>query len=136
MAAAAIPELDRRGLRAFGITTGLAVAALFGLTLPWLLEHPIPLWPWALAAALVAAGLAAPKLLRPIYRGWMRFGLLMSRVTTPLLLGVLFIAIVTPIARVRALRGHDPLARRAEPQARSYRVPSAERSARDLERPF
>ena len=46
MLRSAIPELDRRGLRSFGLTTGLMVAALFGLALPWLLEHQVPIWPW------------------------------------------------------------------------------------------
>jgi hypothetical protein len=41
----AIPELDRRGLRSFGLATGLTVGALFGLALPWLLEHDVPIWP-------------------------------------------------------------------------------------------
>lgn len=133
----AVPELDRRGLRSFGLTTGLTIAALFGLAVPWLLEHDaIPVWPWAVAGALVALAAAAPLLLRPVYRAWMTFGLLMSRVTTPLLLATLFILVVTPIARARALLGNDRLARRFLPSAASYRTPSNAPTARDLERPF
>ena len=37
-----IPELDRKGLREFGITTGIIVVIIFGLFFPWLLEHAIP----------------------------------------------------------------------------------------------
>jgi hypothetical protein len=132
----AIPELDRRGLRSFGITTGLMIAALFGLTLPWLLEHEIPVWPWAIAGALVGFAAAAPLLLRPLYRAWMTFGLLMSRVTTPLLLGIMFVLVITPIARVRALRGNDRMARRYAPDATSYRIASKPSTAHDLERPY
>jgi hypothetical protein len=132
----AIPEPDRRGLRSFGLTTGLVVGTLFGAALPWLLEHRVPIWPWAIAAALVGLAAAAPALLRPVYRAWMTFGLVMSRLTTPLLLGILFVLVVTPIARLRALRGRDPLARRLMPGARSYRIASKPATARDLERPF
>lgn len=70
-------------------------------------KDKIPLWPWFASGPLVGAGTAAPLILRPVYRAWMRFGLLMSRVTTP------------------------PLR-----EARAYRVASTPRSAQDLERPF
>jgi hypothetical protein len=86
--------------------------------------------------ALVGLAATAPSLLRPVYRGWMTFGLVMSRVTTPLLLGILFLLVVTPIAMVRALRGDDRLSRRYAPDATSYRVVSKPPTARDLERPF
>jgi hypothetical protein len=133
----AIPEVDRRGLRSFGLSTGLMVAALFGLALPWLLEHEeMPIWPWAVAVALVALAAAAPSWLRPLYRGWMAFGLAMGRITTPLLLGVLFLGVMTPIARLRALFGADRLARRFDRSARSYRIASRAATSRDLERPF
>ena len=132
----AIPELDLRGLRSFGLTTGLTVGALFGLALPWLLEHQVPIWPWAIAGPWWALQRPHPGVLRPVYRAWMAFGLVMSRITTPLLLGLLFIAVATPIARLRALRGNDPLARRFLPGAGSYRIASKPSTAKDLERPF
>lgn len=132
----AIPELDRRGLRSFGVVTGLAVGALFGVALPWLLEHAVPIWPWAVAGALVGLAEAAPMLLRPVYRVWTAFGLLMSRITTPLLLGTMFLLVVTPIARLRALLGKDPLARRFVPGSDSYRIASKPTTARDLEKPY
>ncbi len=133
----AVPELDRRGLRSFGLTTGAMVAVLFGLAVPWLLEHErMPVWPWAVTGALVALAAAAPAALRPVYRAWMAFGLLMSRVTTPLLLGIVFLLVVTPIARVRAAFGNDPLARRFARGATTYRIASKPSNAHDLERPY
>ena len=132
----AIPDVDRRGLRSFGLSTGTSVGALFGLALPWLLEHELPIWPWPVAGTLVGLAAGAPALLRPVYRAWMGFGLVMSRITTPLLMGVLFLVAVTPIARLRALSGTDRLARRFMRDAKSYRIPSKPSNARDLERPF
>jgi hypothetical protein len=75
-------------------------------------------------------------LLRPVYRGWMTFGLAMGRVTTPVLLGVVFLLVVTPIARLRALAGSDRLARRFNRGASSYRIASKAATPGDLERPF
>lgn len=136
MVDAVIPELDRKGLRSFGVVTGCIVAALFGLLFPWLLSRQIPVWPWVLAGALTAWALAAPATLRPVYRGWMRFGLLMGRIMTPLLLGIVFVVVITPIARVRALLGRDSLARKLTPDASTYRIQSRTSGPSDLERPF
>lgn len=131
-----ISEPDRAGLRSFGLTTGAMVAALFGLFFPWLLEHAVPLWPWAVGGTLVLWGLLAPASLRPVYRGWMRFGLIMSRVTTPLILGLVFYVLITPVALIRGLLRRDSLARRLDGSLASYRVKSRAPGRTSLERPF
>lgn len=131
-----IPELDRKGLREFGLVTGAVVVALFGLFFPWVLGLDWPLWPWIVAAPLWVLALAQPYWLRWIYRGWMRFGLLASRVTTPLLLGIVFFVMIAPIAMVRRLWGKDPMKRALEPDRDSYRVRSTSSPRDKLERPF
>jgi hypothetical protein len=131
-----IPELDRKGLRDFGLVTGGIVAALFGLFFPWLLERQWPLWPWVLFGLLGGFGLVAPLALRPVYHGWMRFGLLLSKVTTPLILGIVFFLVISPFGLLRRLNRKDPLTRAFDAQARSYRVPSPEKPSNHLERPF
>ena len=130
-----IPELDRKGLRDFGLVTGGIVAALFGLFFPWLLERPLPLWPWVLFAVLGIWGLVAPMSLRPVYRAWMRFGLLMSRVTTPLIMGIVFFLMITPMALVWKLFGKDAMARKLD-NSTSYRVQSRKPPIENLKRPF
>lgn len=131
-----IPELDRKGLREFGIVTGAIVAGLFGLFLPWLLELPYPLWPWIVFAVLASWSLVAPASLRPVYRAWMRFGYVMGRIMTPVVLGLLFYVVFTPMARIRGLFGKDSMARRLDPDADSYRVISKTPPTKNLERPF
>lgn len=131
----AIPELDRKGLRHFGITTGAIVVLIFGLFFPWLLDRAWPLWPWLLCAVLALWGLAAPMSLRPVYRGWMRFGLLASRVMTPLIMGIIFYLLITPFGLVRRMFGKDTLPKRFDPTP-SYRVPSRPAPAEKLRRPF
>lgn len=131
-----IPELGRSGLRGFGLLLGGMVAGLFGLLFPWLLDRPWPLWPWAVFATLAVWALAIPRSLRPIYRVWMRFGLLLSRITTPVILGLVYFVIVTPMAALLHLRRNDPMARRFDPGARSYRIPSRKAPIKHLEKPF
>jgi Saxitoxin biosynthesis operon protein SxtJ len=131
-----IPDLDRHGLRRFGLVTGAIVAVLFGLAFPWLLGRAWPWWPWALFAILGGLGLAVPEWLGPIYKGWMRFGLLASRVTTPLILGIVFFLVVSPMALVKRVTGRDAMARNFDKDAPTYRVVSTRKPAEDLERPF
>ena len=131
-----IPELDDKGLREFGLTTGVAVVVIFGLFFPWILERDWPTWPWIVAAPFWLLALVQPTWLRPIYRGWMRFGLLASRVMTPLVLGIVFFVMISPMAMVRRLMGKDPMQRTLDPDQDSYRVPSTKSPAEKLERPF
>jgi O-antigen/teichoic acid export membrane protein len=131
-----IPELDRKGLREFGLVTGAVVVAIFGVFFPWTLGRDWPAWPWIIAAPLWLLALVHPSWLRWIYRGWMRFGLLAGKVTTPLVLGIVFFLMISPMAMVRRLWGKDPMQRALDPDRVSYRVQSTRSPREKLERPF
>ena len=139
MASHDIPELDRKGLREFGLVTGGIVAGLFGVFFPWVLDRPFatwPAWPWIVFAVLGCWGLIAPMSLRPVYRVWMRFGLLLSRVTTPLIMGLVFFLVITPFGLVHRLFGSkDAMARKFE-DLESYRVQSDKPPVKNLEKPY
>ena len=74
----------------------------------------------ALAALTLVVTLAAPQRLTPLNRLWMRFAALLHRVVSPVVLGVMFFALVTPFGVIRRLAGRDPMARRFEPGASTY----------------
>lgn len=131
-----IPELDARGLRKFGFTTGGIVAVLFGLLLPWLLGLNYPLWPWILCGILWAWAGLAPGSLNPVYHGWMRFGLVVNAVMSRVILGVLFFLVLWPVGVVMRIVGRDPMARRFEAGLSSYRIDSRTPPANGMERPF
>ena len=130
-----IPELDKKGLREFGLVTGGIVAALFGLFFPWLFDRPLPLWPWIVFGVLGLWGLVAPVTLRPVYRLWMRFGLLMGRVMTPLIMGIVFFALIAPVGLLRRVFAKDPMAREFN-DAESYRVESQRVKMENMEKPY
>lgn len=79
----AIPDLDKKGLRKFALTTGAAFGLIFGLSLPWLFDLSYPVWPWVLMAILWIWALGSPSSIRPVYEVWMKIALLISKVTTP-----------------------------------------------------
>lgn len=131
-----IPELHDKGLREFGLTFGAVFVIIFGLFFPWLLELDWPAWPWIVAAPFWALALVYPPSLRWVYRGWMHFGLLASRVMTPLVLGIVFFVMISPMALIMRLMGKDPMHRALDPNEKSYRVRSTKRPKEKLERPF
>jgi Kef-type K+ transport system membrane component KefB len=133
---AKIPDLDAKGLRSFGVSTGAIVAVLFGLLLPWLFGRAFPVWPWVVFAVLAAWALLAPRSLRLVYRYWMKLGLLLSRVTTPIVLGVVFFLVVAPMGLIRRAFGHDAMARVLDDAAPSYRTKSRDKGSNKLENPY
>jgi hypothetical protein len=135
-AAHSIPDLDRKGLRDFALTTGGIIAGLFGVLLPWLFERGLPIWPWIVGGVLIAWGLIAPMSLRPLYRGWMRFGLLLNKVMSPLIMSLVFFLIITPLGLIRRMAGHDEIPKGRDRSAETYRKPSKKTEPEDLERPF
>jgi len=130
-----IPELDRKGLREFGLVTGAMVAGLFGLFFPWLLERSYPVWPWAVFGLLGAWGLIAPLSLRPLYRAWMRFGLLLSKITTPIIMGLVFYLVITPFSLISKVAGKDAMRRKFDDQD-TYRVTRKNIRENSLEHPY
>ena len=71
-------------------------------------------------------------------RAWKRLGLLMARVTTPLLMTVLFVAVFAPIAIALRLLRRRPLRDAHRGDATSYWITLARHDQRlvDFKRPF
>ena len=131
-----IIELDARGLRRFAISTSLAIWVIFGGLLPWLFEFDYPKWPWVVLAVAIIWGLVAPKSLRPVYIGWMKFAFALSKITTPIILGLIFFVVFLPVALIMKVIGRDPMNRNIDPSATTYKKTSEAISADNLERPF
>ena len=131
-----IPELDRQELRKFAFSTAAILVFLFILLLPGLFGFERPLWPWLVALVLVCWGLVSPQSLDVVYRTWMRFGLLMGRLTTPLLLGILFFLVITPLAYLMKLFRKLNMELGFDRESSSYRIVSSLREKQDMEKPF
>jgi len=131
-----IEKLDNAGYRKFGLTTGGILIGLFGLLIPWIFDLNFARWPWIVGGGLAAAGLLLPMTLQPIYTVWMKFGNLMNWINTRLILGILFYLIFLPIGLLLRLLGKDPMFRKLEHSAPSYRVTSPPESKDNVERPY
>ena len=98
-----------RELRQFGLLFSAILVALFGVLLPWILGHPFPPWPWAIAAILSAIALILPRALTPFYRAWMRFGLIAGYVNTRIIMFMLYYLVFAPLGIIMSLVGRDAL---------------------------
>jgi len=105
---------------------GFVFAGLFGiLSAINLLNHGFEhgaAWRWMLplAAAFLLVALIYPKLLGPLNRLWLKFGLLLYKVMNPLILGLLFFITIMPIGLAMRAFGKDFLRLKLDPNAKSY----------------
>jgi len=131
-----IKALDDRGLRNFALSFGAMVALLFGLFFPWVLALAYPTWPWLLWAGFAVWGLVAPGTLRPFYRLWMQFGLLLGKMTSPVVLGIIYFLVITPTGLIAGLFRGDPMRRDCRESRESFRQNSEAKPPEHMERPF
>lgn len=82
-------------LSAYGAFQGSDVARVYS----WLIA--------GVAVGLVAV--VAPNLLTPFNKAWMKLGDLMGKVVSPLVLGIIFFMLITPIALITRIFGRDEL---------------------------
>ena len=92
--------------RKFGRTVGIAFGLLGGI-LFWR-EHMLPAQvAWGISAFLIVGAYVAPARLKPIERAWMAMALMISKVTTPIVMGIVYFLVLTPIGVVvRRVRGN------------------------------
>jgi hypothetical protein len=101
---------------------GLVFAGVFLVIAGWPLVHgEMPRW-WAsgVAVAFALVSLLKPALLATLNRLWIKFGVLLGKVVSPIALGVVFYGVITPIGAVVRLTGKDPLRLKLNPAADSY----------------
>ena len=104
-------RLTREDGRRFGFSVGAAFLAISGL-LWWRGRHTAALVFLALGGMLVAAGLVVPTRLGPIHRAWMGLAHLLSRVTTPIFMGIVYFLVLTPTGFLIRLFGKNPIRHR------------------------
>jgi hypothetical protein len=101
---------------------GLVFAGFFALLAGYHWWRGGSLWLlWlAIAALFLALGLAWPHVLAPLNRLWGKFGHLLGRVVTPVVMGLMFFLVMTPLAVLMRILGKDPLRLRDPSGTGSY----------------
>jgi Saxitoxin biosynthesis operon protein SxtJ len=103
-------------------TFGLFFAALLmGVALWPLLSGQRLRWlPAIMGGVLAALAFLRPVWLEPFNRGWMKVGLALGFVMTPVVMGLIFVLTIIPVGLILRFTGKDPMARGFDPEAPSY----------------
>ena len=66
---------------------------------------------WSLITAIIflILGLLNSKVLTPLNKIWFKFGLLLGKIVSPLIMGIIFFLVVTPTALIMRIIGKDLL---------------------------
>ena len=125
-----------RGRRfAFTIAAAFAVIALITA---WRDRETIAAVTGGIAALMLAGGLIAPSRLEPVEHGWMKFAHALSRITTPIFMGIVYFVVLTPAGLIRRTFGSNPLVHSGDAGSYWEARPTREREAqrRRMERQF
>ena len=111
-------EVKSGSARGFGIT----FAAVFGIVGVWpaLFGNDPRLWCFGIAAAFLAAAFLFPKVLETPNRWWFRFGMLLGAIVAPIVMGLVYLLVITPFGLVMRGFGKKLLKLDFEPDAETY----------------
>lgn len=121
--------------RRFGFTLGAAFTALAGVA-AWR-DHRVAATIFGtLGGLLLVAGLLFPVRLVPVQRAWMGLAAALSKITTPVFMGVVYFVVVTPLGLLLRALGRNPLMQRRGLPSCWIARSADERSRHDMERQF
>lgn len=111
-------EVEGSSDRSFGIVFAV-VFAIIGC-FPLLAGHGVRWWSLSVGAAFLVIAYTRPSLLAGLNRLWLKLGLLLGKIVSPIALGLLFYVVLTPIGWLMRLTGQDPLRLKRDRAAASY----------------
>ena len=103
-----IDELDLPSNRKFGFF----FAFIFTIAAAYFYYSANQIWVYvfvAIASIFLLITLTKSDILLPLNKLWMRFGLLLGRLISPIVLGIIFFGLFTPIAMLMRINGRDEL---------------------------
>jgi hypothetical protein len=101
---------------------GLVFAVAFSVIAAWpmRLGQTPHWWAFVVAGAFASLAIVKPAWLGIANRQWTQLGVLLGKITSPIALGVLFYAVITPIGMLMRLVGNNPLRLQNDKAADTY----------------
>ena len=77
---------------------------------------------WFLTVSLIflVLGIINSKILKPLNKLWFKFGILLGKIISPIIMGAIFFLVVTPIGIIMKILGKDLLRLKYDKKKRSY----------------
>ena len=126
-------RLTTREGRRFAFTVGTAFLVLAAIS-AWRGHYFPPRIFSVLGGALLAAGVLIPGRLSGVHRSWMAFGHAISKVTSPIVVGAVYLLVITPTGGLIRLFGRNPLRHRERDGG--FWMPASSDGRSDLETQF
>ena len=91
--------------RSFGIVFFVVflLIALYPLTY----NEEIRIWSVIISIIFLVLGLFNSKILTPLNKLWFKFGIFLGKIISPIIMGIIFFLVVTPIGLLMRLLGKD-----------------------------
>ena len=87
---------------------------------PLYFEGTIRIWSAIISVIFLFLGLINSKFLTPLNIAWFKFGIILGNIVSPIVMGVLFFAVVTPTGLILRLMGKDMLNKKFNKEKESY----------------
>ena len=100
-------ELKIGSNKSFGIV--FFIVFLLVAIYPLINNSEIRIWSLITAVIFLILGLTNSKVLTPLNKLWFKFGLLLGKVVSPLIMSIIFFLVVTPTALIMRIIGKDLL---------------------------
>ena len=93
--------------RSFGIV--FFIVFLLIALYPIIIGQNVRLWSLAISLVFLVLGIANSPILTPFNKLWFKFGILLGKFISPLIMGMIFFFVVTPIGLIMRSFGKDLL---------------------------
>ena len=100
-------EIKISSNRNFGIV--FFIVFLVVATYPLINSSEIRIWSLILSLLFLILGLINSKILTPLNKLWFKFGIFLGKIISPIIMGIIFFFVVTPIGFIMRLLSKDIL---------------------------
>ena len=87
---------------------------------PLLNDGNIRIWSVIVSIIFLILGLFNSKILTPFNKLWMRLGILLGAIVSPIVMGIVYFAVITPIGLIMKLFGKDVLNLKIDKNKNTY----------------
>lgn len=111
--------------RSFGYLFGAILIIIAAYSVYRGHSHLVAAALFLLGGAFLAISVLRPSLLSPLNRAWFKFGMLLGKIVSPIVLGAIFFLMITPVALLMRIRNRDVLHLRSRKGVATYWIDRA-----------
>ena len=102
-----VKEKNRSSNKSFGIV--FFIVFFLVSIYPLLYSNDLRLWSLFISFIFLILGLMNSKILTPLNRIWFKFGIILGNILSPIIMGIIFFLVVTPIGLIMRILRKDIL---------------------------